>query len=50
MMFSLETLTRVLETGANDIYLVQGKKGEICVPALKSVVMNVDVPGKKEWM
>ncbi|NLI91407.1 MAG: 16S rRNA processing protein RimM [Peptococcaceae bacterium] len=43
----LGTLTRVLETGANDIYLVQGEKGEICVPALKSVVMNVDVPGKR---
>jgi 16S rRNA processing protein RimM len=43
----LGTLTRVLETGANDVYLVQGKKGEICVPALKTVVKNVDVPGKR---
>jgi len=43
----LGTLTRVQETGANDIYLVKGQKGEICIPALKSVVMNVDVPGKR---
>lgn len=43
----LGTLTRVLETGANDIYLVQGDKGEICVPALKSVVKKVDVPSKR---
>ncbi|RNC63123.1 MAG: Ribosome maturation factor RimM [Candidatus Dichloromethanomonas elyunquensis] len=43
----LGTLTKVLETGANDIYLVQGEKGEICIPALKSVVTNVDVPGKR---
>jgi len=43
----LGTLTRVLETGANDIYLVQGQRGEICIPALKSVVVNVDVPGKR---
>lgn len=43
----LGTLVRILETGANDIYLVQGEKGEICVPALKSVVKRVDVPGKR---
>lgn len=43
----LGTLVKVLETGANDIYLVQGNKGEICVPALKSAVKNVDVPGKR---
>ncbi len=43
----LGTLVKVLETGANDVYLVQGKKGEICVPALKSVVQKIDVPGKR---
>jgi 16S rRNA processing protein RimM len=43
----LGTLVRVLATGANDIYLVQGEKGEICIPALKSVVKNVDVPAKR---
>lgn len=43
----LGTLTRIVETGANDIYIVQGEKGEICIPALKSVVKKVDVPGKR---
>lgn len=43
----LGTLTRVVPTGANDVYLVLGSKGEICIPALKSVVKNVDVPGKR---
>lgn len=43
----LGTLTRVLQTGANDVYLVMGSKGEICIPALKSVVKNVDVPGRR---
>lgn len=43
----LGELTRVLETGANDVYLVQGPVGEICIPALKSVVLKVDIPGKK---
>ena len=43
----LGTLAQVLETGANDVYLVKGTKGEICVPALKSVVQNVDVPARR---
>lgn len=43
----LGTLSQVLETGANDVYVVKGSKGEICVPALKSVVQHVDVPGKR---
>lgn len=43
----LGTLSQVLETGANDIYVVKGSKGEILVPALKSVVQHVDVPGRR---
>lgn len=43
----LGTLSQVLETGANDVYLVKGTKGELCVPALKSVVQSVDVPGRR---
>ncbi len=43
----LGTLTRVVQTGANDVYLVMGSKGEICIPALKSVVKNVNVPGRR---
>lgn len=43
----LGTLSQVLETGANDVYLVKGAKGEICVPALKSVVLHVDVEGRR---
>lgn len=43
----LGTLSSVLETGANDVYLVKGPKGEICVPALKSVVLHVDVEGRR---
>lgn len=43
----LGTLVSVMETGANDVYLVRGKRGEICIPALKSVVKTVDVPGKR---
>ena len=43
----LGTLSQVLETGANDVYLVKGAKGELCVPALKSVVLHVDVEGRR---
>ncbi|MGI5900935.1 MAG: ribosome maturation factor RimM [Desulfitobacteriia bacterium] len=43
----LGTLVKVLETGANDVYVVQGEKGQVCIPALKSVVQKVDVPGKR---
>lgn len=43
----LGTLTSVIETGANDVYLVKDYKREICIPALKSVVKKVDVTGKR---
>jgi 16S rRNA processing protein RimM len=45
--FLLGTLSQVLETGANDVYLVKGTKGELCVPALKTVVLKVDVKGRR---
>ncbi|MDR1069662.1 MAG: ribosome maturation factor RimM [Gracilibacteraceae bacterium] len=43
----LGKLERILETGANDVYIVRGEAGEICVPALKTVVRRVDVPGRR---
>lgn len=35
----------VIKTGANDVYVVRGGKGEILIPALKNVVREVD-PGR----
>lgn len=43
----LGILSQVLETGSNDVYLVKGSYGEVCVPALKSVVKQVDVQAKR---
>ena len=43
----LGTLTKVLSTGANDVYVVNDNDREILIPALKTVVKNVDVPGKR---
>lgn len=37
----LGRLTEVLETGANDVYVVAGEQGEILVPALRDVVLDV---------
>lgn len=42
----LGILHDILETGANDIYLVKGDEGEYLIPALKSVVSHVDIKGR----
>lgn len=44
----LGTLTDVLETGSNDVYIITDKnKKDILLPALKSVVENVDIEGRR---
>ena len=40
----LGTVRDIIETGANDVYVVQGARGEILVPAIKSVVKQIDPP------
>lgn len=41
-------LKDVLETGANDVYIVEGKDGqEVLIPAIKQCILNVDVEKKK---
>ena len=36
-------LTEVMQPGGNDVYVFKGEKGEVLVPALKSVVVKVDL-------
>lgn len=44
----LGKLTEVLETGSNDVYVVKPDDGkEILIPALKSVILNVDSENKR---
>ncbi|GAB6180608.1 ribosome maturation factor RimM [Desulfotomaculum defluvii] len=44
----LGTVTQVLQTGANDVYVVKKEDGqEILIPAIKSVVTNIDIIGGK---
>lgn len=40
---SLGYLSQVLETGANDVYVVKTEKGEILLPATHEVILSVDL-------
>ncbi len=40
-------MTDVLQPGANDVYVFNGPLGEVLVPALKSVVIEVNVEEKR---
>ena len=45
---TLGTLTSILQTGANDVYVVtQPDGGELLLPALRDVVLEIDVPHKR---
>lgn len=39
-------LIDVMQPGGNDVYIFKGALGEVLVPALRSVVLKVDVHGK----
>jgi 16S rRNA processing protein RimM len=39
----LGRIEEVLETGANDVFVVRGEKGEILIPAVDSVLAEVDL-------
>jgi 16S rRNA processing protein RimM len=40
---SLGTVVDVLETGANDVYVVQGPRGEVLLPAIDDCIVDVDI-------
>lgn len=41
-------LKDVLETGANDVYIIQSSAhGEVLIPAIKQCILNVDVENQK---
>lgn len=45
---TLGTLTRIMQTGANDVYIVVQPDGkELPLPATKDVVLEIDVPHKR---
>jgi len=40
----LGTIADVFATGSNDVYVIQGPRGELLLPALADVILEVDVP------
>jgi len=43
----LGRIESIIETGSNDVYVVKDKKKEVLIPALESVVINVDLEQKR---
>jgi 16S rRNA processing protein RimM len=43
---TLGTLTDVLETGANDVYVIAGPRGEVLLPVIPEVIKQVDIVGR----
>jgi 16S rRNA processing protein RimM len=43
----LGELVDILETGANDVYVVSTPDGELLLPAIKSVILSIDVEAKQ---
>jgi len=46
---ALGTLTEIIVTGANDVYVVTPKNGskDILIPAIKSVIKKIDIESKQ---
>jgi 16S rRNA processing protein RimM len=40
-------LQEVLQPGANDVYVIKTASGRILLPALKRVVLSIDMPSKR---
>jgi len=43
----LGRIVEVLETGANDVYVVRGPWGEVLLPAVEDVVLELDLEAKR---
>jgi len=42
----LGRVTEVIETGANDVYVVHGPRGEILLPAIDECVVEINIPAE----
>lgn len=40
---ALGTLVEILETGANEVFIIRGQEGEILLPNIEEVVLKVDL-------
>ncbi len=39
----LGEITEIIETGSNDVYVVTGDTGQVLIPAIASVVREIDL-------
>lgn len=44
---TLGEVSEILETGANDVYVVRGAAGEVLLPAIKDVVLSIDLDARR---
>jgi len=44
---SLGRVAEVLDTGANDVYVVHGPRGEVLIPAIEEVVRELDLEARR---
>ena len=40
-------VTEILETGANDVYIVHGPRGEVLLPAIDECILDIDLDAKR---
>ncbi len=40
---TLGRVTDIMSTGSNDVYIVEGKRGEVLIPAIEDVVKSIDL-------
>lgn len=41
----LGEIAEILSTGCNDVFVVRGPRGEVLIPGIDDVVVEVDIPG-----
>lgn len=42
---ALGTIRGIIETGSNDVYVIDGQRGEILIPAIEEIICKIDLPG-----
>jgi len=47
---SIGRVKQILPTGANDVYVIEGKRGEIFLPATDEVIRGIDTKKRVIWV
>jgi 16S rRNA processing protein RimM len=43
----LGQVVEIIQTGANDVYVVRGEQGEILLPAIRSVILDINLTDRQ---